>query len=395
MKKHLLLLVMMLLPLMASAEAVEIDGIYYNLINKGKIAEVTRDSYGYSGSVIIPETVTYNGTEYRVTSIGYMAFSNCSRLNSITIPKSVTSIGIEAFYGCMGLTSVNISDIAAWCAISFGEHSNPLIYARHLYLNGEEIKSLIIPDGVTSIGTWSFVNCTGLTSITFPNSVTTIGNDAFDGCAGLTSVTIPNSVTSIGYYAFLDCTSLTYINIPNSVTSIGHHAFAGCTGLTSITIPDGVTSIANYIFSGCNSLTSVTIPNSVTYIGDGVFWNSNGLTSVTIGSGIKIIEAKAFASCPELTDVYCYAENVPNTQTSAFEGSYVEYATLHVPAASINTYKEKEPWKNFKNIVSINMPEHTLSYIVDGETYKKYQLEEGTSISPEPVPTKEGYTFSG
>ena len=146
MKKQLLLLAMILLPLVASADAVEIDGIYYNLVSKIQEAEVTKNPNKYTGSVVIPEKVTYESVEYSVTSIGYIAFCYCDGLTSVTIPNSVTSIAGSAFRLCSGLTSVTI-----------------------------------------------------------PNSVTSIGGSAFDGCSGLTSVTIPNSVTSIGGSAFYNC----------------------------------------------------------------------------------------------------------------------------------------------------------------------------------------------
>jgi len=301
----------------AFAVAVEIDGIYYNLVSKIKSAEVTRKPSGeYSGSINIPETVTYNGDgqTYTVTSIGSSAFSNCFGLTSITIPNSVTSIGIGAFSDCSGLTSITI------------------------------------PSSVTSIGISAFSCCSGLTSITIPNSVTSIGEGAFGGCSGLTSITIPNSVTSIGNWAFHNCSGLTSITIPNSVTSIGSHAFEGCSGLTSITIPNSVTSIGYYAFSSCFGLTSITIPNSVTSIGEEAFWDCSGLTSITIPNSVTSIGSSAFKDCPELTDVYCYAENVPSTGSDAFEGSYIEYATLHVPEVSINTYKERTPWSSFGTI---------------------------------------------
>ena len=149
----------------------------------------------YIKSITIPNSVT---------SIGYRAFKECSGLTSIDIPNSVTSIGSYAFVGCP-LESVNITDIAAWCKISFEDYGNPLSIAHHLCLNGEEIKDLVIPNNVTSIGNNAFSGCSGLTSVTIPNSVMSIGYWAFDGCSGLTSATIPNSVTSIGYDAFSDC----------------------------------------------------------------------------------------------------------------------------------------------------------------------------------------------
>ena len=138
-----------------------------------------------------------------VTSIGDYAFNGCSGLKSVTIGNSVTSIGYSAFNYCDNLTSVCITDLAKWCGISFNtDWSNPLFYAHNLYLNGEKVVNLTIPDGVTSIGNYAFIGCSDLTSVTIPDSVTSIGGFAFRDCIGLTSVTIPASVTSIGNGAF-------------------------------------------------------------------------------------------------------------------------------------------------------------------------------------------------
>ena len=258
----------------------------------------------YSGTYIIPDGVE---------SIAGGAFSGCTGLTNVTIPNSVTSIGSEAFNGCSGLTSVHINDIASWCNIEFG--SNPLLYAHHLYLNDTEIKDLIIPNGITSIGHRAFYGCSGLTNVTIPNSVTSIGHSAFSGCTGLTNVTIPNSVTSIGNSAFSGCTGLTSIEIPNSVTSIGNWAFNNCSGLTNVTIGNGVTSIGNYAFSGCSGLTNVTIGNGVTSIGD-----------------------RAFSDCSGLTNVIWNAENCNNSDYSSFFGSQVESFTFGNEVKTIPSY---------------------------------------------------------
>ena len=414
--------------LTATAHDFEVDGIYYNITDAtNKTIEVTYRGTSYSeysneytGSVVIPESVTYNGTTYSVTSIGDEAFYNCTGLTSITIPNSVTSIGDEAFYNCTGLTSITIpnsvksigseafyrckgltSVVIGNSVTSIGEHAfyycqgltsitipnsvtsigdgafahcsgltNIIVESGNMYYDSRDncnaiietttntllagCQKTIIPNDVTSIGDGAFVYCSGLTSITIPNSVTSIGYEAFYNCTGLTSITIPNSVTSIGDYAFQYCTGLTSIEIPNSVTSIGNSVFEYCTGLTSIVIPNSVTSIGDFAFYGCSGLTSVVIPNSVTSIGDYAFSGCSGLTSATIGSGVRYIGSGAFAKCSNLTDVYCLATSVPSTDEDAFDESYPEYMTLHVPAEAINSYKTKAPWSSFGTIVTLD-----------------------------------------
>ena len=197
------------------------------------------------GDLVIPDGVT---------SVGDYAFYGCSGLTSVEIPDSVTSIGGYVFSGCSGLTSVHISDIAKWCAISFKYGANPLTYGHNLYVNGQFVKDLIIPDSVTSIGNYAFEGCSGLTSITIPNSVTSIGYRTFENCAGLTSIVIPDSVTSIGSYAFSGCRGLRSITIPESLTSIGDYAFYNCSGLTRVAISKNTTSIGEGAFGSCGNL---------------------------------------------------------------------------------------------------------------------------------------------
>ena len=300
--KFLFALFIGLMSVNSSAHNIEVknaDGvtIYYNYINNKTELAVTYpgSSYysykEYTGDLVIPEFVTYNGTTYSVTSIGGSAFQACSDLNSITIPNSVISIEESAFYNCSGLTSLNIPSSVA----SIGEKA---------FYNCSGLTSLTIPNSVTGIGVSAFSWCRSLTSIFIGSSIVNIGGGAFYECSGLTSIqvvegnskydsrngcnaiietesnilivgcketVIPNSVTSIGGSAFRYCTNLTSIDIPNSVTSIGEYAFQDCIGLTSVTIPNSVTSIGHYAFSGCTGLTSVNIPNSVTSIDGGAF----------------------------------------------------------------------------------------------------------------------------
>ena len=171
-----------------------------------------------------------------VTSIGTRAFQDCTYMTSIKISSSVTDIGDIAFNRCSNLAEVHIDDLAAWCGISYyADASNPLFYANHLYLNGNEIVDLVIPNTVTVINNLAFAHDIGLRSLVIPDSVITIGSSAFFSCTGLTSVTIGNSVESILPSAFSGCSNLTSITIPSSVTSIGTTALLNCTSLTSIT----------------------------------------------------------------------------------------------------------------------------------------------------------------
>ena len=187
---------------------------------------VERDAFSYCctlTSVTLPENVTsignyafYNCTNLaavnipeKVTFIGENAFYGCSALTSVTIPSALTEIGASAFLGCSALKAVNISDLAAWCAIAFeSSSSNPLSYAHKFYLNGAEVKNLVIPEGVTSIESFAFSGCTSLNSVNIPEGVTGISQGAFSDCAELANVSIPDGLTSIGKEAFKNCTGL-------------------------------------------------------------------------------------------------------------------------------------------------------------------------------------------
>ena len=385
---------------------------------------------------------------YSLQSIGTGAFEGCNRLKSVILWDNITSIGENAFKDCN-------EDLVIYCMFDskpdgWDENWNPNGYTVNwlggaietwdvsateddnvtvrlydslqdegkytLAINGNgnmknyyfsdivlwssyssNIRNVIISNSVTSIGNYTFRNCTSLTSITIGNGVTSIGYNAFYGCTSLTSITIPDSVTSIGesvFYntpwlkakqqenplvivngilidgttcsgdviipnsvtiininAFYGCTSLTSITIPDSVTSIGSYAFYGCKALTSINIPDSVTSIGSSAFYGCKALTSINIPDSVTSIGSSAFDGCTSLTSVIIGNGVTSIGESVFSGCKALTSI-----NIPDSVTtigsSAFYGCKL-LASITIPdsVTSIGNYA----FRNCTSLASITI----------------------------------------
>lgn len=311
-----------------------------------------------------------------ITSIGNSAFYNCTGLTDVSIPFGVTSIYGYAFYGCTGLTnvmlpsSITIIDTQVFyeCSnlgnISVEASSTTYSAAGGVLFNKEEttliqypggkIGAYTIPSAVTSIDSYAFASCAGLTSVIIPHGVTSIAQNTFRSCTGLTSVTIPSSVTTIDNYAFYDCTDLTTVTVPSSVTNIGDNVFHYCASLTSVMISSGVTRIGSYAFRYCSGLTSVTIPASVTNIGFYAFAECSNLTSITvpssnstystiggvlfnkiqtnliqypggktgaytIPSGVQTIDIAAFRSCTGLTSVTIPA-SVTSIGASAFTG---------------------------------------------------------------------------
>ena len=369
MKQAFLSILLMFLPLMASSETVEINGIWYNIVSKAEGAEVIKDpNFGrYSGNIEIPPSVTYNGVEYCVTSIGSMAFYFNTDLTSVTIPNSVTSIGSSAFENCWGLTSftipnsvTSIGDRAFYYSTGLTSITIPNSVTS---IGGDAFKyctsliSVTIPNSVTSIGACAFMECSNLTSVTIGSGLTSISDGIFELCTSLPSVTIPNSVTSIGAYAFMECSSLTSVTIPKSVTSIGSYAFSKCSGLTTVTIPNSMTSIGDGVFKSCSGLTSVTIPNSVTSIGDGVFESCSGLTSITISNSLTSTGDYTFSNCTGLTSV-----TIPNSVTSIGDGVFESCSGLtSVTIPNSVTSIGDGAFNACKNLLSIKIPKSVTS----------------------------------
>jgi hypothetical protein len=359
----LLLSVLMIItsiPLMAvnsfATDAIASGDYEYVVLDDGT-AKITK----YTGSATVL-TIPSEIDGYRVTSI-YYAFEYRGSLISITIPDSVTSIGVRAFYGCSSLTEINVgsknANYSSKDGVLFNKNKTEII----CYPAGKTATSYSIPDSVTSIGYYAFMDCTSLTSITIPDGVTSIGGYAFEDCTSLTSITIPNSVTSIRTSAFNDCRQLTSVTIPDSVTSIENSAFENCTSLTNITIGKGVTSIGYHAFENCKSLTEINVSSENTYYSsengvlfdkekttlieypvakkdktyympDSVKWidsfNCPYLESLIIGKGMTMI-THAFTDCTSLKSI-----TIPDSVT------YIRYGIFDDTAF----YNNESNWKD-------------------------------------------------
>ena len=376
------------------------NGLLYSIKGNNSVCLYHVSNQFSLSELSIPQTVSFKGTTYNVTSIGDNAFSYLfcegenymfesfyyklgKTLTSVIIPEGVTSIGDNAFYECENLTSVTIPQSVT--SIGRGAFS----YCKNL-------TSIAIPNSVTSIGDNAFYYCENLTSVTIPQSVTSIGSGTFYNC-NLVSINIPESVTSIGNDAFwanfgvalvtfpenLDVSnagirfstaelSFSVINnkevaiigasediaslvIPNTVnvgntftiTSIGGSAFSGCTGLTSIVIPNSVTYIGSYAFYNCTNLTSIVIPNNVNSIGDNAFSGCTNLKNAIIGENVESIGSSAFGGCSSLSKITCYAVEPPTVDVSTFS-NYNGYLTI--PCDNFESYDIHAVWGTFKHV---------------------------------------------
>ena len=399
MKKHLLLLFAALLPLVASAEKVEIDGIWYNLVSKVKQAEVTfkgdyLNSYEneYSGSITLPATVTYEGVTYSVTSIGEGAFWSCSSLTAITIPEGVTSIGDCAFEGCRSLTAITI------------------------------------PEGVTSIGDY-----------------------AFDGCSSLHSVVIGSGVLSIGISAFRDAPLekviwLTntppsgYKNANGRINYVANNKYSSLSNtkvypyISSSFEIDGVTYVPNPADMTCDviycryesNITEVKIDNTVTYkgkqlqvcevmpyafyknkdvesiviyndgnIGVNAFYDCKNLKTFEVGRDIESIGDNAFYGCSSIENFTCYAKQPPVCGSMAIDDIDKWGCTLNVPEKAVERYKAADQWESFFFTEGFEVKPNIATFVIDGECYATVEVEYGEEITLPATPEKEGHAFAG
>lgn len=340
-------------------------GVVYLLSTDGTYAEVV-DYTGTETNVMIAEE--YNGAPVTtigvqafanknislavipqgVTTIREKAFSNCTNLSRIIIPNTVSSVESSAFNNCYSLKSVRITNIVNWCSIDFSSpSSNPLYYAKELYVGGELLTHITTLGTATAIKKYAFYGCTSLKSVDGLDGVGSIGSEAFRGCTELESITIPNSVTSIGDYAFSNCQSLEDLTVPGSVTTIGNGAFSSCSKLLNVFIEEGLTTLGNNVFSDCTTLRSINIPDSITHISSSAFSNCNNL--ILRENGVGYID-KWIVSFDNTVAIPAIKSDTVGVADSAFKGA-TKIRSITIPASV--KYIGTGAFQNCSNLTSI------------------------------------------
>lgn len=313
-------------------------------------------------------------------------------ITSISIPKNLKKIGNSCFSGCVNLRTINIKDSEENLEIgdeqTFYQCSLDSIYiGRNLVYNynktpfpstKERLTRLTIGNCVTEINNNMFNGFKSLLSIDLPKNLTKIGKQAFYGCEGLTTLTIPSSVKEIGQQAFDLCRGLKTLTFEDGEEELAFSADP---------------NFLNNAF--CNSpLEKIYLGRNLIYSNVSPFSTIESIKELTLGSKVTRLNDRFFAGCPNLKAVYSNAENVPTTGASVFTESYLADATLYVPYSLYDEYRVTYPWNKFGNMIN-DEGKYNLFYMVDEVEYKKYVVKEGDGITPETEPTKEGYTFNG
>ena len=305
----------------------------------------------------------FKGSNIRTVTIGddvaeieWDAFQGCEMLESVRMGKGMKRVK-NAFECCPNFNKVDFPSLECLLGMQFNyssasgmsvsdkvrDNTNPLYYARHLYIGGKEVHHLVIPEGTKKIGDFSFINCESLVSVIVPEGVTDLGMQVFAGCTNLESIELPSTLNDYHVYDFYDCPSLERIKVQKG------NPYMYSTARDDALI---VTRHNELVVGGVNAV----IPDSVPYIGRTAFYGRTKLASIFIPSAVKEIRGRAFARCDSLTDVFLDVREMPKTNSLAFDNSPIGNATLHVPENMIETFRETAPWSGFGNIVAL-LPE--------------------------------------
>ena len=400
MKKQLLLLVIMLLPMVALADASGTCGANLTWTYNESLKKLTISGEGEMSDFNYNSTPwnSYKSNIYSVdildgvTSIGDYAFSSFSSLLNVYFSSTLQEIGEWAFYQCISLKYIsipsNVKTIGA-CAfqdcsdlISIDEWSGVTTIGSGVFQGCKRLVNFTIPSGMTRIESAAFSNCSKIKDITIPKNIKSIGSSAFNGCTSLTNLIIPNSVTTLEEGAFYNCSGLKSITLSSALNTISNNLFNGCSNLVSITIPNGVISIGALVFKNCSSLISVNIPGSVTTIDHNSFESCSSLTDLIIPEGVQTIGDNAFQSCTGLktlslpsslsslgyltffdcsclTSVKVYFNTPLSIGYDTFGNQ--KNCTLYVPIGCKEVFSKAKYWVNFKEFVEFHEGDGTLA----------------------------------
>ena len=321
----------------------EVNGIYYRISNRSeKTVKVTYkgncwDDYNqeYAGAVEIPSNVSYKDTTYTVVEIDDSAFRGCSTMNSITLPESIWIIGKGAFEGCNGLKEIHISSLSSWCELSFWDvlddsGDSPFNYAKELYLNGELVTDLIVPEDVVKIGAHAFEGYEKLKSVVLPKGIESIFKSAFRGCSNLKNINFPDSLYYIGPHAF-DGTAW-FENLPDGEVYAGKHFYkykGEMPANTDIIIKEGTETICETAFIFCEGLVGITLPKT-----------------------LRCIHDYAFDGCVNVKEIYCKAPTPPHF--NSFYSSITKDAKLYIPRGTLEIYKNDDLMGCYENVQEVD-----------------------------------------
>ena len=348
------------------------SGYDYGPFNGSGLKTVTFE-YGTSE---IPSSLFYHATNLQnivfvntITSINggatYAgAFYGCTSLKTVSLPDSITSIGERAFYGCSNLESIKIPS-------KLQDISSGAFY------NCKKLKDIVLPETVTAIRKNAFYGCASLPSINLPDGLQTIENSAFYECKALTDITIPKNVTSIGTSAFYNCDGLQTAVI-NASGTVGSQAFYDCDALTSLTLADSITKIGSSLCYGCDKLTDIKFGKYITEIPDSAFRKCAALQSVTLPRFCKTVAANAFAEDTKLTEAYVPV-SVSSIQDNSF--SYPKKMTVYGKDGS---YAQEYASNRKMTFSAVNAPISGFSFADNTLTVDRYKtFTEPLNISPD------------
>lgn len=309
------------------------DGIYTYLLNEDKTARLYKaDTCQLEANLVVPGTYTLNDVEYKVTSIGANVFKEFKKLETVVLPEGLQTIGEAAFRECSNLRQVTFPNTLKEIGVdAFREDKN--------------LETAMLPEDLLTIGKGAFCECYNLRQVTFPKTLKKIGDWAFDYCDKLESVVLPEGLEELGELAFGHCYYMTELVLPHSLKTIPYMAFCyagGLDGMQELIVPEGVEAIDAYAFTGVKTYTTY-LPQSLNRLGEDAFSSNNLLKDVWIDRAEPfeyVFNDRGFDN----VFTYSYIDY-------SYSGRIEERTVLHVPKGSELAYRKTGGWRNFWRIV--------------------------------------------